>query len=303
MALQVNAAGNVAESRLGDNNAVAEARVDLPPDRFAGNQDPGSATDLGGLYQTISENNLNIANGFEADFFKFNLSTPGQAADFLSVLRHDGVGHSQLQIFDKNGNLVATNDPAFNLDPTQGTGSDTLSLSGLAAGEYYIAVQSIDATPFYYDLILSSSGRTGPGLAVTDFLAPSEIAPTLATHVIADIANYGSVTAFNIPVQVQLDDGNGHVTTVASATIASLASGATQELTLTVNIPAGVAQGDYTLHLIVDPANTIPDGNTTDNSFTSPVKVTRLPDALRNKISRPEPSPSASFEAHKPTRT
>ncbi len=269
------------ESSKVDNTADVVQVIDLPPDALAGNDSPENATDLGGLNKAISESNLAISDPIENDFFKVYLSTAGTASDTLSLSRLDGTGHAELQIIDGSGNIVADNDPSGTLGQNlAGSGFESLSLNGLAAGEYYIRVGSADGADFKYNLNLTADpSRSGVELVNAAYLPPTELVPTLTYPVAISVANYGSQTAYNVPVQFELVGTDGGVTILNTATtIARIDPGQTVSIDVNITVPSSIAAGTYTLKFLIDPNSTIAEANKADNSATSSVTITSVPD-------------------------
>ena len=283
VAIQVDPNNTLIESGKDDNTADVVQVIDLPPDALAGNDTPETAADLGGLYQPIAINNLAISDPIENDFYQVYLSTPGTANDNVTITRPDGMGHADIQIIDGNGNIVADNDPSGTLgQDSAGNGVETLSFAGLPAGQYFIRVGSADGGVFNYSLSLTADpSRSGVELVNTQYLAPTELVPTLSYTIPVNVANYGSQTAFNVPVAFELVDSLGNVTTISSpTTIAHIDPGQIGTANVNITVPASFAAGDYTLEFLIDPNNTITEANKTDNIATSTVSVTGLPDVF-----------------------
>ena len=142
----------------------AAIEADYPPDKLEDNNSFDDATELGGLVQAITENNVTIDSSNDVDYYHITLPTQGTAADTVTVRRSDSDGPIGFAIYDANDNQVLSATPDFG--DTTTTGTEQLSLAGLAAGSYYIEVFSSDGTPFPYSMTLTSGPRSGPNLGV-----------------------------------------------------------------------------------------------------------------------------------------
>ncbi len=119
-------------------NAPAQATV---PAGFTGggsNRSVATAFDLRqliGLNNTFSGLSLPVANPAEdSDYFHFAIAAPGVAGNAVSASYPTGAGDLELTLLDAQSNEIGQSNTA--------SGLESISLSGLAAGDYYIVVSS-----------------------------------------------------------------------------------------------------------------------------------------------------------------
>ncbi|MEV6494891.1 CARDB domain-containing protein, partial [Actinoplanes sp. NPDC051633] len=156
-------------------------------------------------------------------------------------------------------------DYAFN--PATNQNSVTIAVSGRTA-----------------DVRLQFSGNTGaPGAQVAEFQvigawapnpdltvtgltwSPSAPNETTAITATATVRNAGTAASAATTADVKL---NG--TTVGTAQVGALAAGASANVTVDLGRRA---QGSYTVAATVDPANTVPEQNNDNNTFTAPAAL------------------------------
>jgi len=98
---------------------------------------------LNGKGHTKNEN-LSIHSPEDVDYFKFKFKENGSADDWISIDYEAEFGDIDIDILDKNGNVVAYSRTAEN--------SDKVSLQGLAAGDYYIKIYGCNGMTNTYDI-------------------------------------------------------------------------------------------------------------------------------------------------------
>ncbi|HUB24490.1 MAG TPA: CARDB domain-containing protein, partial [Tepidisphaeraceae bacterium] len=258
------------QDSMASESATATIELDYPPDALQYNGSFGSATQLGGLVQTITENNLAISSPESGEYFQFVLPTAGTSADMITIQRTDTNADTGLSLYDSNGNYLAD-------APLSSSGAETLSLNGYAAGIYYFEVYSVDGTSFTYNLSLSSSPRTGPSLAVSTVAAESEILiPGQAQSAQVTIENYGASNAGGFDVELGLYI-NGAIVDVTSPTVVpQLYAGQTMTLTIpftTPTLPTADENQYLALVATVDPNNAL---NSLDPGLDSRYEVVYL---------------------------
>ncbi len=106
------------------------------PDRFeanGGNGGPQSATQLGTLTGDTFVGDLSIHDAADEDWFKFTITEPGEPGQQIKLFFDNASGDIDAKIFDD------LQQPAIR-SGNSSTNNETLSLSGLAPGEYVLAV-------------------------------------------------------------------------------------------------------------------------------------------------------------------
>ena len=115
-------------------------------DKFEVNDDQAGATDLAKEFvnKTVALPNLQIVAGNQ-DWFKFTTNDKGGINDQVSIaFASKKDGDLDLELLDKDGKTVSISEGIEN--------SETISLSGLAAGEYYAKVYGYGASSNQYTL-------------------------------------------------------------------------------------------------------------------------------------------------------
>jgi hypothetical protein len=99
-------------------------------DAYESNDTFATAYNLGTLSSTRTISQLVMTDG--ADWFHFTTTAPGVAGSSVSIAFQNSQGDLQLQLYNSAGTLLGA---------SQGTGNgETISLSGRAAGDYYVRV-------------------------------------------------------------------------------------------------------------------------------------------------------------------
>lgn len=126
--------------------------AELLPDRFEANGTRLTAKPLGNVQGTRTWDTLSIHTGSDADWFSFTTDATSSAGhlvriDFLNVR-----GDLDLRLFDSAGGLLATAAGAND--------GEQLSLSGLAAGTYYVQVSGYNGAvqPSYQLTLVAPAG-------------------------------------------------------------------------------------------------------------------------------------------------
>jgi hypothetical protein len=129
----------------------------LVDDSYENNDTISTAKDLGALSALTSISNLVMADG--NDWYKFSMGAAGTSTDFVSVNSTSAQGDLDLELYNASGTRLAAS--------TSPTDSEQVSLSGRAAGTYYVHVIGYNnATTPNYTLQIdpgtaSSGGTTG----------------------------------------------------------------------------------------------------------------------------------------------
>ena len=105
-------------------------------DAYENNDTRATASNLGTLTATRTVSALVMADA--ADWFRFTTSATGTSSNTVSLSFLNSQGNLQLALYNSSGSLIAS---------STGTGnSESVSLSGLAAGTYYVNVYGANGT-------------------------------------------------------------------------------------------------------------------------------------------------------------
>ncbi len=149
------------------------------PDRFEPNDSFATATDLGTVEGDLSVGDLTIDPG-DLDFFSFETTGTGAAGDQVSISFPGTDETLGLTLFDADGMEVGTSE-------APGSTSQSVSLSGLAAGTYVASVSgSNDLTSEEYSLSVTATAPPPPPPPTGDPFEPNNTFPTRT--------NLGSIT-------------------------------------------------------------------------------------------------------------
>lgn len=125
-------------------------------DSYENNDTLSQAANLGTLTQQRTVSPLVLADS--ADWFSFTTTAAGTAATSVAITFQNSLGNLDLQLYNASGQVLQT---------SAGTGnSETISLSGLAAGTYFVRVwSSTGATNPSYSLQINppTTTQTGSG--------------------------------------------------------------------------------------------------------------------------------------------
>ncbi|WP_088890841.1 T9SS type A sorting domain-containing protein [Leptolyngbya ohadii] len=114
------------------------------------------AENVGSIKRGKSYDYSGDVGGRDLDFFKFKLDRRGSFSATLNN-KSDGNQPIALTVLNRQGKVVRNNGK-FLFANTEAGNSQTLSVSGLAKGTYYVRLQSENGRDEDYDLKLSQSG-------------------------------------------------------------------------------------------------------------------------------------------------
>lgn len=123
-------------------------------DSYENNDTFNTASNLGTLTTASTINNLVMADG--NDWYRFTLSTAGTTSSSVAINSSSTLGDLDLELYNSAGTLI---------DSSEGsTNNESISLSGVAAGTYYVHVIGWQGavTPNYSMVITPGSGGTTP---------------------------------------------------------------------------------------------------------------------------------------------
>ena len=131
----------------------------IASDRFEANDTRATATDLRTLEGAYSYNSLTIHSPTDRDFFKFTTTAVGTSSDFVSIDFTHSRGDVDMRLLDAAGTTLSSS--------TSTTNTERISLSGRAAGTYFIEVfgYSGGTNPSYTLNIRTPSATSTPDLA------------------------------------------------------------------------------------------------------------------------------------------
>ncbi len=136
----VSADGGATDYTLSANIYSGE----VGPDRWENNNTQRNASHLYSLNGEQTIDGLSIHSDSDEDYFRFKIAEDGSADDYIAITHEAKLGDLDLEILDRDGNVVAYSRTAEN--------TDKVSLNGLAAGEYYIRVYGYENTVNNYTL-------------------------------------------------------------------------------------------------------------------------------------------------------
>ena len=113
-----------------DYSLTIKRRTALVDDAYEQNDSRTAAGDLGTLSETQTISNLVMADS--SDWYRFAMSGPGTAADYVATSFQHSQGDLELALYNSAGSRVRLSDGA--------TDGERVSLSGLAAGTYFVRV-------------------------------------------------------------------------------------------------------------------------------------------------------------------
>lgn len=253
-------------------NAFSAALVD---DTYEENDTFATAKNLGTLTGTNTISGLVMADA--SDYFKFTTTATGTTTSNIVM----SFTHSQGDL-----DLVLLNSSGKQLKISQGvTNSETISLSGLAAGTYTIRAYGYRGVQNpSYSLALNLPGSTTPPPTTTiDLVGAGLSAPDTSTWgsslaISAAVKNTGTGSAGSFREQWYLsrdttystDDVALNLSTgVNYATVSGLAAGATTSLSATLVLPAALPSGwtgtSFYLVMRTDSAGAIAESNEANN--------------------------------------
>ena len=241
----------------------------VPPDSYHA-PTFGEVINLGAVTGTQTTTGLNLVYLDDSEVAQFETIATGDSSDNVTITFDSTTGTLDAQLVDSNGNSLV--DSGANT-----TGTITLSLSGLVAGQYQVVVTNLqDLAAPSYTLNITAPNPSGIDLAATSISVPSPVANG-STPVTATIANLGStaVGAFQIEY-VLTPDGNPYSPNAIPLgnpiAIAGLAAGASTTDNETFDL-SGIASGQYDIAVIVDPQHQITETSTDDNTAQTPLGV------------------------------
>ena len=113
----------------------------LTPDADESNNTIDTAKNLFTLNGTGSREELSLHSVFDEDYYRFSVKEPGSADDWIGIEHDATLGDLDVELYDRDGNLVGASRTAEN--------TDRISLNGLAVGDYYIRVYGNGSTNAY----------------------------------------------------------------------------------------------------------------------------------------------------------
>jgi hypothetical protein len=252
--------------------SFAAALVD---DTYEENDTLATAKNLGTLSGTSTISNLVMADA--SDFFKFTTTATGTSTSKIVL----NFTHSQGDL-----DVVLYNSAGSQLKISQGvTNSETLSLSGLAAGTYSIRVYGYRGVSNpAYSLAFTTPGTTTPlpvstiDLTGAAFSAPDSSTWGSSLNITAAVKNSGNTAAGSFREQWYLsrdttystdDVSLGLSTGVNYATVSGLAAGANTSLSATLALPSALPTGwtgtSFYLVMRTDSAGSVTETNENNN--------------------------------------
>lgn len=134
-----------------DGVGVTTAPTD---DSYEDNDTFNTASNLGTLTNTSTINNLVMADS--NDWYRFTLSTAGGSNGSVAISSSSTQGDLDLELYNSAGTRISVSEGSTN--------NESLSLSGVAAGTYYVHVIGWEnaVTPNYSMVITPGSGTTTP---------------------------------------------------------------------------------------------------------------------------------------------
>jgi V8-like Glu-specific endopeptidase len=116
----------------------------LGVDRFEPNNTTGTATNLGRVFFPRLEPYLTIHSSSDADWFRFELVSGATSGSLVEVLFTHSSGNLNAELYNSSLSLIGSGNTT--------TDNEVISLSGLAAGVYYVRVFGVSGATNTYDL-------------------------------------------------------------------------------------------------------------------------------------------------------
>jgi len=266
----------------------------LPADQ-AGDT-PATANDLGELSGSLTTSDF-IGDVDPVDVHRFSLASPAGVSIRLSGLSTD----ADLSLArDANGDGVIDDSEIIAVSRNSGTDDETIDLSALAPGVYYLIVNQFDGDSTY-DLSLAASAPSGADVVVSrvDPSTPPGLGERFSYTI--TVTNQGVDAATNVRITDALPNGLELVSVspasgIGSASgygdqwtgrIASLAPGASASFTVTVySYITGTLRGATTVTADndYDASNNAVEGGTTVNPVVSPPADLSLGQTVDNAL-------------------
>ena len=133
-------------------------------DTAASNDSRSTATVLSDPAGTL--NDLTIHSSKDRDFYKLVLESEATGENFVNIAFAAGQGDLALDMVNSNGSAVVKTGTATD-------GGKRIDLNGLAAGTYYIRVQSVSGSQNSYSLSWDNTSHTGGGEETAPDLDPT----------------------------------------------------------------------------------------------------------------------------------
>ncbi len=252
-------------------NARAAALVD---DTYEENDTFATAKSLGTITGTKTISGLVMAD--TNDFFKFTTTAAGTSTSRIVMSFTHSAGDLDIILYNSAGQQLKI---------SQGvTNTETISLSGLAAGTYTARVYGYrGVTNPAYSLAFTTPGTTTPPTGTIDLAGAAFSAPNSATWgssiaITASVRNSGNTAAGSFREQWYLsrnttystDDVALNLSTgVNYATVAGLGAGATTAVNATLVLPSALPSGwtgtSFYLVMRTDSAGTVAESNENNN--------------------------------------
>ncbi len=252
-------------------NYFAAALID---DIYEENDTLATAANLGTLTGTRTISNLVMADA--SDFFKFTMTATGTSASKIVLNFTNSQGDLDIVLLNSAGRQLKISQGVAN--------SETISLSGLAAGTYTIRVYGYRGVQNpSYNLAFTTPGTTTTPPSTIDLVGAAFDAPNSSTwgssvSITASVKNNGNSAAGSFREQWYLsrdttystDDVVLNLSTGLNySTISGLAAGATTALNATLVLPSALPSGwtgtSFYLVMRTDSAGSVAETNENNN--------------------------------------
>ncbi|MFM6323261.1 MAG: pre-peptidase C-terminal domain-containing protein [Microcystis panniformis] len=124
----------------------------LSPDRYEPNDTSSNAKNLGSISGFKREDNLSIHTGTDRDVFKFTITGQTNAQNYIAIDFENNQGNLDLLLVNDQYKLIDYSTTNYD--------GEAISLQGLPAGTYYVAVASLAGETNQYSLSINAPGNT-----------------------------------------------------------------------------------------------------------------------------------------------
>ena len=187
---------------------IATATTTIYADDYEPNDSRATAYDLG-LVSGVATLNGNLHVTSDADWYKFSIADEGESTHYVKMTYLHASGFDlDIELYDGSGTYLAQSQKT--------TGVETISLSGLAAGDYYVCVYNYyDSKVGTYSLEISAPNMDGkltrPTLTVAVVDDRFEATVGAVENATGYVLQYGVDSSFERYEQIELADAGTRI--------------------------------------------------------------------------------------------
>ncbi|MBQ5367937.1 MAG: pre-peptidase C-terminal domain-containing protein, partial [Thermoguttaceae bacterium] len=173
-----------------------QAVTPLDPDAYEPNNTRSAAYDLGTASGVLTVN-ANVHKSGDVDYYRFTIDAVGDEEHYVQATYEQTSGFDiDLRLYDADGNQLAVSQKE--------TGTEYMSLEGLAAGDYYVYVYNYRSDPGVYSLEICAPDSTSlsrPTFSVFADAPTVEITIGAVANAAKYVLQYGTDEAFETYTQ------------------------------------------------------------------------------------------------------